>query len=773
MSAASPAISSTPRRTQETLLRQAAVKELLPQTELREKIALLGASRFQRITARFFDDWLADVPPTFLPAFRIVLSITAVLNLALVLAGFTHLITWSNIFPNLALTLCVQAATCLFLRPRVMPLLNASARLQQNVSLIADGLALVQATSFDSFKLQNLQRASLEPLGAVKLLKRLEDHLTIVEQRSKEWYYVLSLFLAAGTQTAISIAHWKHKNSGAMRTWLAAWAEFEALNALATYAFEHPDGEGRYCWPELLPVTHAPLYEARQLAHPLLVDCNRQRHLTRPRAPVFTSSVAPTWPANPRCFAPSASTPCSPTPGPPCAPNPCASRHSPLGASIALTDSLAEGRSKFLAEVERLSAILKASAAAPVLFLVDEIFSGTNSQDRRAAAQSVLNQLLANSAIGALSTHDLALTDLATPATAGLNVHMASPDPEDPLAFDYLLKPGINTASSAHAILRLIGIDTEPPAGSTCHSNHAHLLSSRCRACSFPPCSLLAVPALAADVHVRVDPSARAAQPGNENLTTFPTIVNALDHHPFATPNPDGTPGRVYIEIVPGIYHERVIVTQNHNNITLIGLGKSPADVVITNSLNARTAGGTFFTETVEINGTGFEADNITFENAAGNTGQAVAVADRGDRSIFKHCRFLGHQDTLFADYGRQYYVDSYIEGGVDYIFGNAAAVFDRDELHSNGPGFITAQSRTSPDQPTGYVILNSQSHRRLRSAARTACRSGCPPATKRVPHPSSAWVGSATTLPPPPRSPPPQPIPPCPERAPSPPPAA
>jgi pectinesterase len=199
------------------------------------------------------------------------------------------------------------------------------------------------------------------------------------------------------------------------------------------------------------------------------------------------------------------------------------------------------------------------------------------------------------------------------------------------------------------------------------------------------------------------------AAPGNENLTTFPTIVNALDHHPFATPNPDGTPGRVFIEIVPGVYHERVIVTQNHINITLIGLGKTPDEVVITNSLNARTAGGTFFTETVEINGTGFEADNITFENAAGNTGQAVAVADRGDRSIFKHCRFLGHQDTLFADYGRQYYVDSYIEGGVDYIFGNAAAVFERDELHSNGPGFITAQSRTSPDQPTGYVILSSK----------------------------------------------------------------
>jgi pectinesterase len=210
----------------------------------------------------------------------------------------------------------------------------------------------------------------------------------------------------------------------------------------------------------------------------------------------------------------------------------------------------------------------------------------------------------------------------------------------------------------------------------------------------------------AADVHVRVSHDVKT---GITGTTEFPTIVNALDHHPFATPNADGTPGRVFIEIQPGIYNERVIVTQNHNNITLLGMGKTPADVVITNSLNARTAGGTFFTETVEINGTGFEADNITFENTAGNTGQAVAVADRGDRSIFKHCRFLGHQDTLFADYGRQYYVDSYVEGGVDYIFGNATAVFERDELHSNGPGFVTAQSRTAANQTTGYVILNSK----------------------------------------------------------------
>ena len=212
---------------------------------------------------------------------------------------------------------------------------------------------------------------------------------------------------------------------------------------------------------------------------------------------------------------------------------------------------------------------------------------------------------------------------------------------------------------------------------------------------------VFATPLLAQDVHVHVDPHVTT---GINGTTEFPTIQNALDHHPFA---PTGF--RVLIDIAPGTYHERIDVTQNHPNITLHGTGAKPEDTVITNSLNAKQAGGTFFTETAEINGDGFEADNLTFENTAGNTGQAVAAAVRADRAIFKHVRFLGHQDTLFADFGRQYYLDCFIQGGVDFIFGNATAVFDQSELQSNGPGFLTAQSRTSAAQTTGYVILHSR----------------------------------------------------------------
>jgi hypothetical protein len=89
----------------------------------------------------------------------------------------------------------------------------------------------------------------------------------------------------------------------------------------------------------------------------------------------------------------------------------------------------------------------------------DEFHSSSHLYDRAIAAQAVLRDLLRNHAIGALSTHDLALTPLASPENHGINVHMASPNPEDPLAFDFLLKPGVNPSSNALAIIRMMDIE--------------------------------------------------------------------------------------------------------------------------------------------------------------------------------------------------------------------------------------------------------------------------------------------------------------------------
>jgi DNA mismatch repair ATPase MutS len=110
--------------------------------------------------------------------------------------------------------------------------------------------------------------------------------------------------------------------------------------------------------------------------------------------------------------------------------------------------------------VDRLRLVIEATAEKkPVLFLVDEIFSGTNSRDRRIAAEAVVRTLINRGAIGVLSTHDLALTDIANAdGMRGANLHMGSRDGPDPMDFDYRLKPGVTDEANALAIARMAGV---------------------------------------------------------------------------------------------------------------------------------------------------------------------------------------------------------------------------------------------------------------------------------------------------------------------------
>jgi pectinesterase len=180
----------------------------------------------------------------------------------------------------------------------------------------------------------------------------------------------------------------------------------------------------------------------------------------------------------------------------------------------------------------------------------------------------------------------------------------------------------------------------------------------------------------------------------------FQTIQRAVDHVLDHAPE---NVGRVILEIRPGVYRERLKVPQDIPRVTL--QGSDAASTVITYGMGAAAAGGTFFSPVVEVDGAGFEAVNITFENSFGAGTQAVALSIHSDRAVFRNCRFSGWQDTLYAASGRQYYRDCFIEGHVDFIFGNAAAVFDRCEIHSRGSGYIAAHRRTRPDEPTGFVF--------------------------------------------------------------------
>ncbi len=166
----------------------------------------------------------------------------------------------------------------------------------------------------------------------------------------------------------------------------------------------------------------------------------------------------------------------------------------------------------------------------------------------------------------------------------------------------------------------------------------------------------------------------------------------------------------VVIRIKPGIYKELIYVQREKRFFHLIG--EDPSRTVLTYDLNANIIGkdgkpiGTFRTPSTQIDADDFTAENLTFENAAGPVGQALAIRVDGDRVRFRNCRFLGWQDTIFLNRGRQYFEDCYIEGHVDFIFGGATAFFERCHLHSLRDGYITAAS--TPDiQPFGFVFSN------------------------------------------------------------------
>jgi len=135
--------------------------------------------------------------------------------------------------------------------------------------------------------------------------------------------------------------------------------------------------------------------------------------------------------------------------------------------------------------------------------------------------------------------------------------------------------------------------------------------------------------------------------------------------------------------------------------------GEDALKTTLTFNLSAKTSGDTRQSYSTYVGSSDFRAENLTFENTYGAGSQAVAVYVNTDRVIFRNCRFVGWQDTLFAHGGRQYYKDCYIEGHVDFIFGNATAVFENCHVHSKGQGYVTAHWRLSDAETNGYVFLH------------------------------------------------------------------
>ncbi len=226
----------------------------------------------------------------------------------------------------------------------------------------------------------------------------------------------------------------------------------------------------------------------------------------------------------------------------------------------------------------------------------------------------------------------------------------------------------------------------------------------------FKLCGLMLIALLAANVSTAEGPKTITVGATGADFTTIQEAVNAA---------PDA--GAV-IRLQPGIYRE--VVHVDKAKIQFRGEGDDWTKVVLVYGNSAASTCGTSCSATLFVTGNDFFAGNMTIANDYSKTSevpsQAVALSLRADRGVLRHVRLLGAQDTLYASSigcmregsdcvtGRQYYSDCYIEGHVDFIFGDAKAVFENCEIHSipHGPGgYLTAQSNTRPEQDAGYVF--------------------------------------------------------------------
>jgi hypothetical protein len=431
----------------ESLLRQQAVGELRANTGLRENVAALGEYEFLESHHDTFQEWLNSPRLSYPRPLPVIAAVSSALVAGIVAGGLLGLIPWIQVATWISPLIAFHAAVGLHFRSRVNRMAEGVRPIAFETAILRDGLQLLEQEHFQSAKLRHVCGQAASGFRSIRKLERL---LHMLETRNKEYFYPLSLVLLGGTQLSMAIERWRAKHGAELIVWLQAWSEFEALNALAGYGYENPENT----FPELSG--DSACFQARDLGHPLLpqagcvindVDLDHE-------APFYIVSGSNMSGKSTLLRAIGLNAVLAFAGAPVRARNLRLSGLS-IFASLSLVDSLLNGKSKFLAEVDRLrQAIESAIPNRPVLFLVDEIFSGTNSRDRRVAAEAVVRTLVNKGAIGALSTHDLALTEMA----GAVNVHMGSRTKGDPMDFDYRLKPGVTTESNALAIARLAGV---------------------------------------------------------------------------------------------------------------------------------------------------------------------------------------------------------------------------------------------------------------------------------------------------------------------------
>jgi hypothetical protein len=423
--------------------RQAAVAELRGRLDLREQLAYLAGQVAASSELPHLARWAEAAPAPTVPAARALGALTLSLTVAALLGG---LFFGTGAVPVL-IALGLQAAYAVTLRRRASAVLGPLEERAYDLASLGRLLARLEREPFSSPRLVRLQ-AELTSGPASRRVAWLH--------RLYRWA-PLALILASRPQMAMLLERWRQSWGPALRRWLAALGEIEALCALAAYSYECPDDP----FPEVLDT--GAVFEAEALGHPLLPRARCVRNDLSlgdggKRVLIISGSNMAGKSTLLRSAGVNAALALAGAPV-----RARRLRLAPLavGATLRIQDSLLAGRSRFYAEVLRVRRLLEmARGAPPLLFLLDELFQGTNSADRRMGAEGVLRQLVDAGAVGLVTTHDLALAEIADRLGGqAANFHFEDRFDNGEITFDYLMKPGVLRHTNGLALMRAVGIE--------------------------------------------------------------------------------------------------------------------------------------------------------------------------------------------------------------------------------------------------------------------------------------------------------------------------
>jgi hypothetical protein len=436
----------------EVRARQEAVAELRPRLDLREQLALLGAELPPADYAPLVA-WGRAPPVLPRRLWRLLVHALGAANVLTVLGALTLDTGWLPFTASALLSLLVTG----LLQRRVAEVLAPVQAAERHLALLAGLLALVEREPFRSPRLRRLQEevrvAGEPPSRQVARLARLVDWLQALRN---QFFLPIAAPLLWRTRMALAFEAWRLRSGPAIGGWLAALGEVEALAALAAYAYENPADP----FPEL--VDGPARYDGEGLGHPLLQPDRCVRNDVRLGGEVRLLIVSGSNLSGKSTLLRTVGLNAVLA----LAGGPVRARRlvlSPLalGATLHVQDSLLAGRSRFATEIARVRQLLdRTRGPLPLLFLLDELFHGTNSHDRVVGAEALLRRLLAGGALGLVTTHDLALAELAGRLGPGVcNVHFVDEFRDGAMSFDYRLRPGVVPKSNALALMRAVGLE--------------------------------------------------------------------------------------------------------------------------------------------------------------------------------------------------------------------------------------------------------------------------------------------------------------------------